>query len=364
MIEFYSDENQARTRFSNTFVQGKWGFQPRLDAYITELQYKTDDVINTMKGHLLETPIDSIDHDTIQKIIDELQGEKAAQYLIQGDKPKPLIECSDGNWECSYLNQKILDSNNNLRKPEFRDFDTSTKSINDRFNGHFHEYYMQSKQLNNFNCGFLPTFRALTAFLQGVPIGRVFGYFDIQTENFLIYLGEFVDFLKKSTPHQALAAFSVSWGSPTHRSYYYELNNYNTLMNSGKDFFNDILVHGDQFLDSLKIGLKVIAVANIVLTSSIEDEPVLRDHSAMSTTVFPSGSSSGIVSDEWLMVREVQAAAYCTQIGLQLKQRLKPDYSNFEFLVSKIVNITLDQFGITAIMENVIQDKNAQIGGN
>ena len=352
MINFNDSVWTTRTRFSGNSSNMLYSIDDKIIAWKKQFEYRTSRIENILINSIKSA--NESDKPKLVSLLDKFRTDARADYILTGDRKIELSQetLNSNNIEDILKVQKALKHNESLAPPQFTGktpLNGREVELNGKFNKHFQEYYTQAKQLNNFNCSFLPTFRSLNTLMENVPSGKLLGYFDIKVQDFLEYLDNFVDYLNDSPNDKKIRAFNLTYNNTP--SYNSARLKFNREMLTGQDQMNALTTTVDQFLDSLQIGLKIISTVNIVMTCDPQDNSMFMSQSQTNMTIYP--PASALPHDKWLMIRELQASAYATQTTLALKPRLKPDFTNFELLASNAINITLNQFGITAIMQNL-----------
>ncbi len=114
-----------------------------------------------------------------------------------------------------------------------------------------------------------------------------------------------------------------------------------------------ILVSGEGFLESLFSGIKVISTSNIALTADSSDDPMLQYQAQNSLGVTHATDPNLTNETRNRMFDDIKVSATVTQIALKLKLELKPDFSNFEHIMSLCVTLGLKQTGTLSYLEDM-----------
>lgn len=386
MIDFYDSLYMTPNRYTGVSAGGLWIFEAKTKAYKDTLKTVTSQLKDalTFRMQAYESlnpniPADQLlinthfgTYSTIKIWRDGLIADPL-HYVFEGDAGLYSEEDDTNacvNWNaisdgsCSGVPiLKMLFNRSKAKAVESppaalgagQAFSMKLTDFFDNFWRRFHDFYMFARQLNNFQCSFMPTFKALYVLMSGVKSGEVFGYFDT-------YMAE----LTESNTQRINDIYGFgSVGSPTKNATWYEIQTlvagmYNDFlvekstvknrMNTGITDFTEIINKAEDFLEGMSIGIKVISVSNIVLTANKSDNLMLKDMASSSVGIIdvdliqPVDSSATRLRLQTFL--DIRASAYTTEIALKMKDFIKKDFTNFEFILSKTITIGLTGTGV------------------
>lgn len=371
MINFYAQEYvQAVNKYTNVHTFGMWAMESKIEAYKTDLKVLTNQLIQVLKTSIIQYELlaqedekynsSRGDYLTTKQWIEDLESDGALQYFFEGDeglfKEPCNYEGTDYSFECVVSLLLSRTSPPKVVEPEFIQtlaFSEKASAFADKFFGSFMDYYMMSRQLNNFDCLYLPTYRALYEFADGVEKGAIFAYFDIETSRFydemLALILQIADILSADDWWDNLAEISS-----LHSAFVISRLAYQNHISAGIVEMETIFIIAEKWLISLYWGVKIISTANIVLTADSQDDSMLlRAGATAPGYVDLEAMPPGISLDRARMLNELHVANYTTQIALGFKTSIAPDFSNFEYIMSKVVTLSLRQTGCKIRMDDL-----------
>lgn len=403
MIDFYSATWQTSNQFTGVNAGGLWMFEAKVKAYKTVLRQINEQMISALE--LRMAPYEALDpnipeeqalitlhfssYNTVKTWRDLLKYEDPIQYIFEGEAglytEEPVgdgascttwMDYRDPNKSCGINMFKVLLSRTKPTSveapmpPEMsvgEAFSHQVSKFHDDFYGRFHEYYMMARQLNNFDCKFLPTFRALYVFMSGMRTGVIFSYFDYHVNDLATQMQDIVNYIYALPATVEDPPGSGTFVSNWEQNLIDTANKYIDFLtikstkggeiSTGITDFTQILVASKEFVQGLPIGIRVVSTANIVLTASSDDDPILSDQAANTVGIIDpelinpvDESATEYRIQLWM---EMRAASYVASIGLQMKQYINRDFSNFEMIVSKTIAIGLEQTGIINRLTNI-----------
>ena len=209
MINFYAAEwsnPQPPTQYTNLSTLGFWAFETKIGRYKEDLTLLTSQLIYSLRAsiswyenlqltattaeHRLALAQDQYRYNAVKQWIADLDGDRNLQDMFEGTAGIYVNnECTDEHITFRCLFKMIL---GRTRRPtisppiasEAEAFSKKMSAMHDKLFGKFNEYYMMARQLNNFDCLYLPTFRSLYQFATGIRSGGLFGYFDVKVQTF------------------------------------------------------------------------------------------------------------------------------------------------------------------------------------
>lgn len=361
MINFY-DPNLASqpNKYTTISEDGLWIYETKVKNYKKDLQYLNKLLIGALTQ--FERTAGSTDALVAKMWRENLESSDGSLMSLYDDGRGPFVENPPetrvGSWE--YLHDLILkrtrptlDSTETLY--EARVFSEKVVDFYTKFFGKFNDYYMMARQLNNFECRYLPVFKQLYLLADGMLDGRIFLYFDVKTTE--LYNSMTSIFQRISDlPNVDPTAPNADTIQIIQTDFNLAFNLYKTNITNGTIEFKEIINKGSRFLDSLVSGVHVISTANIVLTARNEDNSMLEAQSKSLVGVSNVDPNSPYLENETRnqLLEEIKVKSIVTQIAIALKPSLRSDYSNFEYIMSNTVAVGLTQTGNLQALEDLI----------
>ena len=389
MIDFYSNEYiDTGTRYSNVHYPSLWPYESKVKMYTEDLKRLNKYFIDELNASILtySNKADPVDEELVRKLEiwrDRQENDYKLQYLYDNGREIYVEpdedECpeSEANYKCLL---KLILNRTEPKTPivpppnEAKVFSEKIVDFYNKYFAGFQNYYLQARQLNNYDCQYMPTFRRLFVFTNGMVDGRIFGYFDVKMNNLYNELQDVLNIIKE----HYLNIQNLTWDDDGGKDddgnliidrviddYFDEIFNlyadrYNPAVTTyrydisiGVDEMEEIINTANYFLFSLNTGINVISTANISLTADRNHDDMLIANSRNGFTMTQAMNPALSDTTRNLMLDNIKVQSTVTQIALEMKKSIEPDYSNFEFIMSNCVTVGLVQTGTKRWLERM-----------
>ena len=388
MIDFYAEEYiDSNTRYPGAHFPSLWPYESKVKMYTEDLKDLNKILIDSLDASLLayQNKADPVDDELVRELEiwrDRQSSDHKLQYLYDEGREiyieKPEDPCKT-NVGFACLLKLIL----NRTKPvapvvpppsEAKVFSEKIVDFYNKYFAGFQNHYLQARQLNNYDCQYMPTFRRLFDFTNGMVDGRLFGYFDVKMNDLYNELRDILNIIKEHYLNIQRLHWDDEGGKDDDGNliidrvlddYFEEIFSlytdryspavtaYRHDVESGIQEMEDIVETADYFLFSLNTGINVISTANISLTADRNHDDMLMANSRNGFTMTQATNPALSNTTRNLMLDSIKVQSTVTQIALKMKQSLKPDYSNFEFIMSNCVSVGLVQTGTKRWLERM-----------
>jgi len=270
-----------------------------------------------------------------------------AQYLI--DKYNEYLNKQD------YYKKFFTNLfNENLVNTSYKDIYTLIEKVNNiqiDYTANFPEYYLMVKQTEKYTCVYKKVFNRLMKFFSVYGIrGSIMCVFDQDINKFRDEVNELIDWIDTNNINTSLSYEEVQEQKlkNAYESYSQFTNYLSDLIYNIQDHSFDLKVLYlaiGSFMYEVKLALKTISLANIVLTASTDD---LKYFDSMARTMLtyqpnvPLNTNLEKTSEmQYYNLKGMNVIQFGIPIFLRFRSYLKSDWSNFQQVLIPSVQVAL-----------------------
>ena len=225
------------------------------------------------------------------------------------------------------------------------------------FQSSYLEYYMMAKQSERYHCCLIEGYRsAIRIFGSWITTGKIMCGYDNTVKAFIDEIDRITDYIENNEITQNMTYDEVFnqrlKNASEKKSDFIGKENimYSSIASLNYDM-QDLAFRLESVLQDIKLSIKVVGICNIIFTADDQDLSLL---SSMSTQVasyseqidFNDPNNTESYGDLYYRLRERVIASYVPPIVLDFRKYLKPDWSNFNQLISQAIVISLASAGL------------------
>ena len=252
-----------------------------------------------------------------------------------------------------YLDQPKFDA---LTSVQINYMDTFKQSTFE-FQSSYLEYYMMAKQSQRYHCCLIEGYRsAIRIFGSWITTGKIMCGYDNAVKSFIDEIDRITDYIENNDTTTDMSydeVFNQRLKNASEKKSDF-IGKENIMYSSIAALNYDMRALAfmlESVLQDIKLSIKLVGICNIIFTADEQDIPLITNMSSQIASYseridFSNPDNNESYGDLYYRLKERTIASYVPPIVLDFRKHLKPDWSNFNQLISQAIVVSLASSGL------------------